>query len=317
MEYTFADELEVDDWVSSVWTGATSPTLAHSSAEEALVITPVWGDTTDEFVVYAEDTEQDYDLTGGAIFMDVYVPAAYVDDGNAVVQVYLNDIADVYGSIYYSSVGSLTGDTYNTLAFVNINGDGGSSISGGSFDATQVNLLGLQLKANGKAAAVEGDLMIDNVMVIPASEQPADVDFPLDSGWRVNPGALTMNATADSVSYNPTAGSDQLVYDTTEPNNMSYALLTLEYSVDQTFKDSGAVLQPFVQIKSGSWTGKWCWINNADLAITPTTTYCVINVADYVDGTGDGFQVGVQTNSSSALTGTVTIHSASISPVFE
>lgn len=117
------------------------------------------------------------------------------------------------------------------------------------------------------------------------------------------------------MTYQSLAHNDQLVYDFSGADDFYNATISVELSVSQEIIDSGTVIQPLVQLKAGSWPGKYCWINNADLTLAAKKFECKLDSAELIDTTDAGFQIGVQVNNESAApAGSVTIHSFTITP---
>jgi endo-1,4-beta-xylanase len=136
----------------------------------------------------------------------------------------------------------------------------------------------------------------------------------MDAGWRGNgTGNSGITYSGEGVVFAPTADDQGAVTDLLKPIQLEEAVMTLVVNVSSEYKASGASLQPFAQIKGGSWAGEWnCWSDNAMLiAGTNVTLSCTISEADKkFDQTVDDVQVGVQAKGSPA--GTVTIKSLSI-----
>lgn len=136
----------------------------------------------------------------------------------------------------------------------------------------------------------------------------------MTSGWRGN-GANNSGVTYNSDGVSFTASGDDIgaVTDIAAPIQLEDAIITMVLNVSSEFKASGASLQPFAQIKGGSWAGEWnCWAGN-DLftASSDTTVTCTVSEDDKkFDQTASDVQIGVQAKTSP--TGVVTIKSVTV-----
>ncbi len=131
-------------------------------------------------------------------------------------------------------------------------------------------------------------------------------DIPLDSDWSAS-GDLVVDYNDAGVSYSPTEADHQLTYRIDGPKNYDGSVFTFSIVPDQAFIDSGAAIQPFAQLDSG--TGEWsCWINGGseNLNTSGITSACTVEEdgAFNYDET-DSMRIGIQVKDSPA--GTVTI----------
>lgn len=119
----------------------------------------------------------------------------------------------------------------------------------------------------------------------------------------------------DGVWYQVIATDNQLVYDFTDLDSLYNATMTFELSVSQEILDTSTNVQPFAQMKSGDWPGHWdCWINSADLTLAAKEFECSITTDTLVGADESGFQVGFQVKNDATPSGTVTVHSFTITP---
>jgi len=288
--------------------------LAHSAANESMVIDPTWGNAADDKLFISNDQIGPFDVTAGAaIMMDVYIPAAYTTDTKLGFNFHIIDSANAYHWVGYQGVGwPIKGGEVNSIGF----NTEGTADYGASFDSTDVTTVGLEIQSNGKALAVDGDIEIDNVQIVPTTEQPDDFSIATDSGWRTNPdNTPVISYEAGGVMATTTASDDQLVYDVTTHANLAFALVTFQYTVDQAFIDSGANLQPFAQLKGNGWPSTFCWVGNDSLTTALSVAYCTLGGA-LVDTDSSGFQIGLHRKDGTG-SGAFTVNSMTISPVFE
>lgn len=147
-----------------------------------------------------------------------------------------------------------------------------------------------------------------------SSAAPIVVNLSMTSGWRGNGNGNTgVTFNSDGVSFTASGDDIGAVTDVAAPILLEDAIITMVINVSSEFKASGASLQPFAQIKGGSWAGEWdCWAGNELFtAGSDATVTCTIAEADKkFDQTASDVQVGVQAKSSP--TGVVTIKSVSI-----
>ncbi|WP_027328582.1 family 15 carbohydrate-binding domain-containing protein [Marinimicrobium agarilyticum] len=279
--------------------------LTHDAVNGALKITPKsWEANASESYRYESRIAlaAATDLTNALVRMVVYIPEAYITDGSLQLQL-------VAGGSYGDYIPNLTAG-FNTLDI---------DLSQRTDDLTAVETLGLQISAAPTDTSILEPILVSSFDVYLDGTVPAtEISVDMTTGWRVNPTGLMMSYTADGVSYQPTAASDQLVFDPAGPLNMAGGSIDFVYEVDQTFIDSGANLQPFFQLKEyADYDYHFCWIGNADLATGEQSFTCEVpetlengTAAQIPDG--QTAQVGVQTNGGGA--GTVTIKSVTIHP---
>jgi endo-1,4-beta-xylanase len=136
----------------------------------------------------------------------------------------------------------------------------------------------------------------------------------MTSGWRGNGNGNTgVTYNSDGVSFTASGDDIGAVTDIAAPIPLEDAIITMVINVSSEFKASGASLQPFAQIKGGSWAGEWnCWAGNELFtAGTDVTVTCTVAEADKkFDQTASDVQIGVQAKTSP--TGVVTIKSVTV-----
>lgn len=157
----------------------------------------------------------------------------------------------------------------------------------------------------------------------PASSLPASssssaantiITLGMTSGWRGNGnGNSGVTYNSDGVSFTASGDDIGAVTDIAAPIQLEDAVITMVINVSSEFKASGASLQPFAQIKGGSWAGEWnCWAGNELFtAGSDVTVTCTVAETDKkFDQTASDVQVGVQAKTSP--TGVVTIKSVTV-----
>lgn len=135
----------------------------------------------------------------------------------------------------------------------------------------------------------------------------------MTSGWRGNgTGNSSVNYNSDGVTF-VTGDNIGAVFDVAKPTQLENAVVEMKINVSSEFKNSGANLQIFAQVKN-TWAGEWgCWTNNSEFAANTDATFtCTIDEADdRFNQSVNDVQVGIQAKGATA-TGTVTIKSAKI-----
>ncbi|HCS64007.1 MAG TPA: 1,4-beta-xylanase [Cellvibrio sp.] len=149
-----------------------------------------------------------------------------------------------------------------------------------------------------------------------SSSSAANTVITLDmtSGWRGNGnGNSGVTYNSDGVSFTASGDDVGAVTDIAAPIQLEDAIITMVINVSSEFKTSGANLQPFAQIKGGSWAGEWnCWAGNELFtAGSDVTVTCTVSEDDKkFDQTASDVQIGVQAKTSP--TGVVTIKSLTV-----
>ncbi|HSC67597.1 MAG TPA: family 15 carbohydrate-binding domain-containing protein [Cellvibrio sp.] len=135
--------------------------------------------------------------------------------------------------------------------------------------------------------------------------------------WRANGDGATVTYSTDGVTLVATADGAGAAFDLLAPGNMEGAVIDFVVNVSNEFKTSTASLQPFAQIKAGTWQGEWnCWANNTDLTPgTDQTVTCTIAEDDKkFNQTAGDVQVVLQakTTAPAVPAGTVVIKSVKV-----
>lgn len=177
----------------------------------------------------------------------------------------------------------------------------------------QYVLFGVQSQTEG----VTGTFRIHKVEIkgLNAEEDSGEVDLQSDD-WAVLDAAEGVELQRDEeggVYFEPSAEDEKLVYLLPGPADLVGGGFTMEFTVDQAFKDSGGDIQPIIQQNFGDFAGEFgCYIGNGELtADEPYTATCTTeNEAMVSEEEGNTIRVGLQVKGS--VEGRVTINSMTI-----
>lgn len=211
-------------------------------------------------------------------------------------------------------------------------GGGGGSKPGSSAPATSVpatvssSSVATSLPASSVPASSVPASSIPTVSSSSSSLAPIVITFDLTTGWRGNgtnnagitygTDGVAFNAGAKRADSDPQVNNVGAVTDLAQPTaaKLEDAVITMVVSVSPEFKNSGADLQIFAQIK-GDWSkGEWnCISANSTLTTnTDVTLTCRIDEDDNkFDQAVNDVQLGIQTYGT-APAGVVTIKSATV-----
>lgn len=115
--------------------------------------------------------------------MDVFLPTAYVVDGNLSLQMYLRDASGNVAFYQKSYASAKTLNRWNRLSAIAFSLDDFSEIQG-DFTGENITHIGLAIDANGKSADVSGEIKIDNVVFGGPVDPIYRATFDTDSeGW--------------------------------------------------------------------------------------------------------------------------------------
>ncbi len=125
------------------------------SSGASITLHPQWDLLTSQLSFGAEDlTNIGNCVSQGTLYADVYIPQAYVDDGNMLLGL---QVGDAFGFTELSSlsVADMKGDDWNHLSV---------SLAGLSLPAITYDI-GVYFQPNGKPQAVTGDILVDNLVL--------------------------------------------------------------------------------------------------------------------------------------------------------
>lgn len=322
----FDEEADVDAWMSACANGCNaSASISWNGTEEVLVAEPTWASDSDQLDIYGAVDEVD-DMAGSAASIWVYVTDAYASDGNMTMHLLLSNASGLKGvsRAYPAESGwnriemwELAAGTGETVVV-----DGSEYIDYGTFawhdqgfSLRDINEVGVRLVANGKAPEVAGPLWFDNVTLTPASGAGGPLIVEADDpAWTVMDATdgVVVQTDDTGVYYEPTAADQKLVYLLEGPVDLVGRSFDMTITVDQAFKDSGADIQPIMQLNFGSYTGEFgCYVGNGSLtAGEPYEINCATENEAFIAEEGQNIRVGLQVKNEVA--GRVTINSMQI-----
>lgn len=324
----FSEEADTYDW-SSRCVDACSATAALSwnASEQVLAVDPQWASDIDQLDIVGAVGEIS-DMTGSAARIWVYVTDEYANDGNMRMHLLLGNAQGHKGV----SIGYRPKAGWNRIEMWELAAGTGETVMEGDvetidygtfgwhdegFDLRNINEIGVRFVANGKALGVGGSLWVDNVTLTPASGTgPLIVDMD-DPAWTVMDAApaVTVQRDESGVYFEPTAADQKLVYLLEGPVDLVGRSFDMTFTVDQAFKDSGADVQPIIQLNFGSYTGEFsCYVGNGSLtAGVPYEVNCATENEAFVAEEGQTIRVGLQVKNQPA--GRLTINSMQINIV--
>ncbi|WP_339898083.1 family 15 carbohydrate-binding domain-containing protein [uncultured Gilvimarinus sp.] len=321
----FNEESDIDGWASRcVENCNATASLSWNGTEQVLAAEPTWASDSDLLDIYGAVDEVD-DMAGSAASIWVYVSDAYANDGNMSMHLLLSNAAGLKGV----SRGYLPKAGWNRIEMWELAAgtgeivviDGTEYLDYGTFawhdegfSLRDINEIGVRFVANGKAPEVGGPLWFDNVTMTPASGSGPLIVEADDPAWTVMDATdeVTVQRDDTGVYYEPSAADQKLVYLLEGPTDLVGRSFDMTITVDQAFKDSGADIQPIMQLNFGSYTGEFgCYVGNGSLtAGEPYEVSCATENEAFVAEEGQNIRVGLQVKNEVA--GRVTINSMQI-----
>lgn len=163
-----------------------------------------------------------------------------------------------------------------------------------------------------KGAVPTGTVLIKSATITyPAPSTGTDV--PVTKDWRAVDAAAISYANG-GVLVSPTAKDGGAVFDVAAPIALEGATVTFVVNANSQFKTSGASIQPFAQLKEGTWPGSWsCWLDNGNLTpgVDQTITCLLDTEKDVLNSSISGAQIGLKAVGAT-VSGTVLIKSVKI-----
>ena len=260
-EATFVDSFDdgISNWNASADNGS-SVAVSLSTFEQQLVISPTWASSGDAFTVKYQQFDATDMTSSATVCADVKLPANYATDGNLAIQLVIEDINYQPGYLGYSSVNGRPGDEFFTLCFEDVNPASNFGYIGGSFDFTQLAGVGFQFVANGKAADIGGDIVIDNVVVSAAASDAGPVQPTSNTS--------VLFATADDMAFIKAIDSDDI-----RSEGMSYGMMVAVMMNDQVVFDKlWSFSKTYMQNKDGNTKDFFAWQLRATPPYTPLDT---------------------------------------------
>lgn len=173
VEYSFEDTNALENWYY------TTPELylyqtTTWEGNGALAISPTWITDTDQFQVFSY-LQNTLNLDMGTLNLRFEMPQSYVDDGNLLVRAFIEDTSG--WRAYFTPIdwASIAANNYLPMD-VSYNIDIGSLEADDGFDITQVTGVGFDFNANGKPVEIQGDVLIDSIVLSESQDQSGPVD---------------------------------------------------------------------------------------------------------------------------------------------
>lgn len=250
-------DTNIEHWVATPDNGSEL-SIALNHEDQALVVSPSWQTTGDVFSVKNQQfMDQDF-RSGISISMDVKLPEAYIADGNLITQLILEDQNYQPAFLGYTSVSGRPADTFFTLTFNNINPDTAFGYISDSFDFSSVRGLGLQFIAGSKPVQINGDIVIDNVVVSTANVTPS----PEGNGKSL------LFGVGDDMAFIKAIDSNDI-----RSEGMSYGMFIAVMMNDQvTFNKLWKFTKTHIQNTSGPHQDFFAWQLSADAPYLPIAT---------------------------------------------
>ncbi|HEY0892881.1 MAG TPA: family 15 carbohydrate-binding domain-containing protein, partial [Cellvibrio sp.] len=158
-----------------------------------------------------------------------------------------------------------------------------SSVAPSSIAASSIAPSSTPASSVAPSSVAPSSTPASSIAVSSSSAAATQVNLSMTSGWRGNGNGNTgVTYNSDGVSFTASGDDIGAVTDIAAPIQLEDAIITMVVNVSSEFKASGANLQPFAQIKGGSWAGEWnCWAGNELFtAGTDATITCTVAEAD-------------------------------------
>ena len=318
------------DWTVHKWGGSADATLNHNG--DAMVIVPTWGNAVQDKLAVERGLGEEFDISGGSLTMDVYVPAAYLamnGDASFLFKVFVRDKGSNYGNFGDFNGSSLTGDAWNTLTFTDIDVDTFGWTSA-NFDLTTLTTVGLELASNTVTAT--GDILVDNIELkkvghkLDFSEASQVTSLATSTWGGTVTAALSHDAVNEELVIEPTWGAlnDKLVVTQgITATDLTGRTLKIDIELPEDYINDGNLgIQLFAQ--DTDWTYAnfgWNGMGNFTAGEKLTLTYSNISPASLgFDGGIDLTQVQtlgiefVANNKPVAVTGNILVDNWHLTP---
>ncbi|MGD8177244.1 hypothetical protein [Marinimicrobium sp. ARAG 43.8] len=292
--------------------------MAQAVGDVAFVVDTPWTGDVDDGVGYLNAFGEPLDLTGGATSLDVFMDRRYLEfmrvnpgssnyapTGTTGVSLYLMDANGNRLRLGTAAARELRENTWNKLRFdvpVEIEPD---QLMAGSteFDRTAVTHVGVEIMANDKAEAAQGEIKFDNLDLFPGVPPMYTAEFNTAGdaeGWEVMgadssvvDGNLQALSTDAQISVE-LVGSNISLIDFRTPVNVTITMfLPEEYAGDGLWMQAYGQLDDWAwramnlsasQLVPGQWSELKYTINVSELGDSPPS--------DEANPAKFGFQVG-------------------------
>lgn len=189
-----------------------------------------------------------------------------------------------------------------------------SSVAASSIAASSIPASSLAPSSTPASSLAASSTPASSIGASSSSAATTVVNLAMTTGWRGNgTGNAGVTYNSDGISFTASGDNIGAVTDIAKPIQLEDAVINMVVNVSREFKDSGASLQIFAQIKGGSWAGEWgCWSGNELFSVgTDVTISCTVSEGDKkFDQTDSDVQVGLQAKGSPI--GVVTVKSATV-----
>lgn len=325
---SFSEEADTYDWASRCVDNCNATAaLSWNAGEQVLAVDPQWASDTDQLDIVGAVGEIS-DMTGSAARIWVFVSDEYANDGKMRMHLLLGNAEGRKGV----SLGYQPKAGWNRIEMWELAAGTGETVLVGDVEAIDygtfawhdegftlrdINEIGVRFVANGKAPGVGGALWLDNATLTPASGTGPLIVSKDDPAWTVMDAtpSVTVQRDDSGVYFEPTAADQKLVYLLEGPIDLVGRSFDMTFTVDQAFKDSGADVQPIIQLNFGSYTGEFgCYVGNGSLtAGVPYEMNCATDNEAFVAEEGQNIRVGLQVKNQPA--GRLTINNMQINIV--
>ncbi len=233
-----------------------------ATGNRALTLNLPWSGP-DDHVAMSYPLGEETDIIGLGATFEAFIPQSYIDAGGALSMQLLFENADgEYALTSPSPASSRFRNRWNRYAFV-VSDDTDLVQRSESFDPSRVTRAGIRVSANGKAAAVTGNILIDHFTLSAVAAPIFFSSFDTDiTGWDIPWGAYMSTASALTWLNGALAvlpdwnGADKTVPVRTNRISTSQPPLNLQESFTVSFKifvpaeyatETSLSLQPFLQ----------------------------------------------------------------------
>lgn len=255
--YSESFELGLENWETTSDNGSRLE-IATNHSGQSVVISPSW-ETSGDVFSFKNSAFINKDIQNGiSVSFDLYIPHAYIEDGNLTTQLLLEDANQQPAFVGYASVSPHPSDTFFTIKFENISSQTSFGYISESFDFSRVQGVGIQFIANGKSVDIKGDIVIDNVKVSTAINAPPFTDN----------GQSLLFAAGEDMAFIKAIDSNDI-----RSEGMSYGMFIAVMMDDQeTFDKLWKFTKTKIQNKSGPHEHFYAWQLNAKPPYLPIAT---------------------------------------------
>lgn len=156
--------------------------LEEGAGNKALVLDLPWVQP-DDMASYVYELGEPVNVLEKNLRMDVYLPHMYVNEGQLTLQMYVRDMDGNVALFPQTSAATKVRDRWNRLSSTAYQLSDFAETQDG-FTGENVTHVGVKISANGKAADIEGPIMVDNIVLGGEVEPYYHATFDFDTqGW--------------------------------------------------------------------------------------------------------------------------------------